>query len=85
RNWMANGEFQFTKSKNFKKPAYNLMCQWIIETWEDISTEIIEKFFKKYSISNKLDRSKDYLMHSEEKNNELEELFIILTEDLEND
>ncbi|CAG8791929.1 7518_t:CDS:2, partial [Dentiscutata erythropus] len=76
RNWMANGEFQPTKGENFKKPTCNLMYQWIVEAWEDIPTKIIEKSFKKCGISNELDGSEDYLIHSEEKNDELEEPFI---------
>ncbi|CAG8754052.1 18445_t:CDS:2, partial [Racocetra fulgida] len=83
RTWMTNGEFQLTRGGNFKKPVYNLMCQWIVYAWEDIPSELVKKSFKKCGIMNELDGSEDYLMYKEEDNSTLEEPFIVLTDNLE--
>ncbi|CAG8662651.1 24015_t:CDS:2 [Cetraspora pellucida] len=80
-----NIKMQLTCGRNFKKPAYNLMCQWIIDAWEDIPAELVKNSFKKCGISNKLDGSENYLMYKEEKNNTPEEPFIVLADDLEGD
>ena len=66
---MSNGEFQLTKKGNLKKPSYSLICQWILEAWDDISAEMIIKSFKKCGISNKLDGTEDDLLYDSDKEN----------------
>ena len=44
--WMSKGEFQLTKGGNLKKSGYDLICQWILEVWDSIPTEMIIKSFK---------------------------------------
>ncbi|CAG8689041.1 79_t:CDS:2, partial [Dentiscutata erythropus] len=47
---------------NMKKPEHNIMCHWVMEVWNEISTEIIIKSFKKCGLFNTLDNSKNYLI-----------------------
>ncbi|CAG8842448.1 27515_t:CDS:2, partial [Gigaspora margarita] len=69
RLWMSNGEFQLTKQGNLKRPSYGLICQWILEAWDDISAEMIIKSFKKCGISNELDGTENDLLYSSDKEN----------------
>ncbi|CAG8569906.1 21354_t:CDS:2 [Gigaspora margarita] len=46
-----------------------LICQWILEAWDDISAEMIIKSFKKCGISNKLDGTEDNLLYDSDKEN----------------
>ena len=57
--WMARGEYELTKGGNLKKPGYNIICKWIIEAWDSISSEMVIKSFKKCGISNDLDGTED--------------------------
>ena len=57
--WMAKGEYELTKGGNLKKPGYNIICKWIIEAWDNISSEMVIKSFKKCGISNNLDGTED--------------------------
>ena len=57
--WMARGEYELTKGGNLKKPGYNIICKWIIEAWDSISSEMVIKSFKKCRISNGLDGTED--------------------------
>jgi hypothetical protein len=47
-------------------PDVEQLCEWIREAWARISPTLIEKSFKKYGISNKLDGMEDdYLWDSD--------------------
>jgi len=54
RAWMATGEHKYTKTGNLKKPAYDLMCWWIMEAWNEIPAQMI---IKKCGIINNSDNS----------------------------
>ncbi|CAG8780925.1 238_t:CDS:1, partial [Dentiscutata erythropus] len=41
----------------------------ILETWNNISAKMIIKSFKKYNISNELDRTEDDLLYDSDKKN----------------
>jgi hypothetical protein len=57
--WMAAGEYEFTPTGRIKQPNVEQLCEWIRETWASISPTLIEKSFKKCSISKKLDDMED--------------------------
>jgi len=57
RAWMATGEHKYTKTGNLKKPAYDLMCWWIMEAWNEIPAQMIIKSFEKCGIINNSDNS----------------------------
>ncbi|CAG8658083.1 11091_t:CDS:1, partial [Racocetra fulgida] len=59
-----------TKEKNLKRPLYDLICQWIVEAWNDISVDIAINLFKKCGIPNCI--------------KELEKQVIVSAKDIEN-
>jgi hypothetical protein len=62
---MATGEHEFMLRK-IKRPDTEQLCEWIREAWACILPALIEKSFKKCSISNKLDGTEDdYLWNSD--------------------
>ena len=42
-----------------KKPDLDLLCSWIKYAWDEISPELVEKSFKKCSISNSFDGTEE--------------------------
>src|SRR6185369_9009071 len=48
---------QIYKNSNLKKPAYDLMCWWIMEAWNEIPAQMIIKSFEKCGIINNSDNS----------------------------
>jgi hypothetical protein len=48
--WMVNGYHSFTKSGIMRRASYAEVCNWIIESWKDITTDCIRNGFKKASI-----------------------------------
>ena len=54
--WMAGRNHQYTPTGKIKKPDLDLLCSWIKDAWDQILPELVEKSFKKCSISNSLDR-----------------------------
>ena len=42
------------------------VCQWVKESWQELSKEMVERSFKKCGISNTLDGTKDDLVWEEE-------------------
>ena len=42
------------------------VCQWVKESWQELSKEMVECSFKKFGISNALDRTEDDLVWEEE-------------------
>ena len=42
------------------------VCQWVKESWQELSKEMVERSFKKCGISNALDGTEDDLVWEEE-------------------
>jgi hypothetical protein len=64
--WMAAEEHEFTQTGKIKGPDVEQLSEWIREAWARILPTLIEKSFKKCSISNTLDGTKDdYLWDSD--------------------
>ncbi|CAG8838534.1 32107_t:CDS:2, partial [Gigaspora margarita] len=72
--WIANGSNGLTKGRvtndlkrrNLKRANLSTVCHWVLNTWNDISEDIIVRAFKKYGISNCLLGSKDYLIYNDD-------------------
>jgi hypothetical protein len=63
---MATGEHEFTPTGKIKQPDAEQLCEWIRKSWTGILPGLIEKNFKKCSISNKLNGTEDdYLWDSD--------------------
>ncbi|CAG8646940.1 23241_t:CDS:2 [Gigaspora margarita] len=70
QNWMVLGGFELTKKENLKRALYDLICQWIVESWNDILADMIVNSFKKCSIPDGIE--------------ELDEQVIVSAKDVEN-
>ena len=63
--WMSNGGAGYTVGGNLRRAKISDICRWVIRAWENISNNIIIRFFKKCSISNALDGSEDDAVYEE--------------------
>ena len=59
--WMMSGEKTFTPDGQLRA-----VCQWVKESWQELSKEMVERSFKKCGISNALDGTEDDLVWEEE-------------------
>jgi len=69
RLWMANEEFSLTKGGNLRKPSYKIICEWIIQAWKEIPTEMVKKSFLKCGISNEMNGQQDNLLYESDDDN----------------
>ena len=64
--WMMSGEKTFTPSGQLRAASLVTVCQWVKESWQELSKEMVEHSFKKCGISNALDGTEDDLVWEEE-------------------
>ena len=57
--WMIGGEKTYTKGGSMRSPTMPEVCQWVINSWNQLKVEAIVKAFKKCGISNALDGTED--------------------------
>ena len=57
--WMVNAEKQITKAGNIWRPGLKTVCQWVIDAWNNIPTDMVVKSFLKCGISNSMDGTED--------------------------
>ncbi|GBB93198.1 hypothetical protein RclHR1_02130011 [Rhizophagus clarus] len=62
---MTNGGARYTAAGNLKHAKISEVYNWIKHSWESISNEIIIRSFKKYGISNALDKTEDNTIYEE--------------------
>uniref|UniRef100_A0A915JRQ4 DDE-1 domain-containing protein n=1 Tax=Romanomermis culicivorax TaxID=13658 RepID=A0A915JRQ4_ROMCU len=43
--WMANGRQEFTKAGNMKAAPLEIVCQWIVKSWDSLSIDLIKNSF----------------------------------------
>ena len=60
--WLLAGNHALTPSGKIKKPSVQLLCEWILQAWADVSSESIINGFKKCCISNAMDGTEDDLL-----------------------
>lgn len=58
-DWMLEGEHTLTPTGRTRKADLNIICKWIIESWNDIPSELVSKSFRKCCITNALDGTED--------------------------
>lgn len=68
--WMAEDDHAYTPVGKIKRPDFGLICKWISDAWTRISPSLVEKSFKKCSISNQLDGTEDDCLWNSESDNE---------------
>ena len=64
--WMMSGEKTFTPGGQLQAASLVTVCQWVKESWQELSKEMVERSFKKCGISNALDGTEDDLVWEEE-------------------
>ena len=60
--WMSSGAAELTAAGNFKRPLLSTIATWATTAWESLEDCIIQKSFKKCSISNNLDGTEDDIL-----------------------
>ena len=55
-----------TKCADQRAASLVTVCQWVKESWQELSKEMVERSFKKCGISNALDGTEDDLVWEEE-------------------
>ena len=63
--WMINGEKQLTKAGNLKRSKLATVCQWIVNSWNVIPSDMVIRSFLKCRISNSINGSEDDELSSE--------------------
>ena len=58
--------FETFRSKTLRAASLVTVCQWVKESWQELSKEMVERSFKKCEISNALDGTEDDLVWEEE-------------------
>ena len=47
KHWIVNGEAEFTENRNRKRASYQLVAEWVDDTWKKVATdELIIKGFR---------------------------------------
>ena len=59
----SSGSQSMTSTGRLRKPDLDLVCQWILNAWEKIPSSMVQKSFKKCSITNALDGTEDHLVY----------------------
>ncbi|CAG8627368.1 9882_t:CDS:1, partial [Ambispora leptoticha] len=62
--WMDRGKVVLTKKGNHKKASYELVCEWVSETWKEISTNVLVKSFEATGLTLNPDNSENNKMSS---------------------
>ena len=63
--WMVNSEKQQTKVGNLKRLELGTVCQWIVDSWNEILLDMVIRLFLKCGISNSIDGTEDVELFSE--------------------
>ena len=45
-NWMLNGLKSYTKTNRMRKASYEEICNWVLESWTEITSKCIQNGFK---------------------------------------
>ena len=53
RDFMRNGEVEYTSVGNKKGPSYQLLVDWCSQAWAEFDTEIIKRSFSHTGVTNK--------------------------------
>ncbi|KAG7175646.1 Pogo transposable element-like 48 [Homarus americanus] len=60
--WMVEGEKSFTKRGNMRAPPLDVLCEFVMWSWEAVCAETVVKSLKKCGISNTTDGEEDDLL-----------------------
>ncbi|KAJ8889879.1 hypothetical protein PR048_009384 [Dryococelus australis] len=57
--WLTGDKHNLTPTGKLKRPSLQLICMWILRSWDLIPLEMVSHSFKKTRILNALDSSED--------------------------
>ena len=60
--WMLAGNYAFTPAGRIRKSDLRQICQWILDSWNAISTDTIKRSFLICCITNALDGTEDDIL-----------------------
>ncbi len=63
---MVEGEKTLTPGGKVKAASLTIVVSWVLEAWQDLSGDMVERSFKKCGISNAIDATEDDLLWEEE-------------------
>ena len=63
--WLLAGDHALTPTGKIKKPEVRALCEWILQAWNEVSSESIINGFKKCCVSNAMDGSEDDVLWEE--------------------
>uniref|UniRef100_A0A672FD58 DDE-1 domain-containing protein n=1 Tax=Salarias fasciatus TaxID=181472 RepID=A0A672FD58_SALFA len=63
--WLLSADHALTPTGRIQKPAVRLLCEWVLQAWDAVSSESIINGFKKCCISNAMDGSEDDVLWDE--------------------
>jgi hypothetical protein len=70
--WMLEGIHTFTKSGIMKRASYSVVCNWIVDSWKEITVECIKNGFRRAGLCNynesNLEDSDDTIIYEEDDN-----------------
>ena len=72
--WMIEGQKSFTAGGNIKAAPLSTVCSWVIESWKELSQDMVSRSFKKCGISNAIDGTEDEILWDDEEDDEEEEM-----------
>ena len=61
-DWLATSQKFYTIGGNVKAPDIETVCQWVIDAWQSVDVQIIQKSFQVCGITNAVDGSEDDLI-----------------------
>ena len=61
-NHQINKEKSLTKSGHIKSASLPTVCQWVLDSWHEVTQTCVSYSFKKCGISNKMDGTEDDLL-----------------------
>jgi hypothetical protein len=61
-NWLHSADHTYTPTRRMNKPVASVLCEWVLEAWNAISSDSIVHGFKKCCISNNLDGNEDDML-----------------------
>lgn len=60
--WMMEGEKTYTTGGNMRAPSLDILCDFVIKSWDAVAAETMIKSFKKCGISNSLQGQEDDML-----------------------
>ena len=57
--WMIEGEKTFTAGGNVRAAPLSTICEWVKDSWNEIPSEMVARWFEKCGISNAMDGTED--------------------------